>query len=131
MSKSGFAVVDNLGVALAAVEDLVEGADEVERPGLERASREIARIIASSLDPRVQWAQRILAGAGVDAGDMVAAVRALRSHASGLGILEAGVLVRRLNEAGSAVQAAGRRRPGPRPGPGPSAEGGVDGRPVS
>jgi hypothetical protein len=93
-SKSGFIVLDNLTTALSAVNRLIDTADEIDRPGLGKARREISDMIASAPDPQVQWAREILCTGGIDVNaDKVEAVRELRSHAHGLGVLEAGILV--------------------------------------
>ncbi|MFJ2954643.1 hypothetical protein [Streptomyces sp. NPDC087270] len=98
-TKPGFVVIDNLAMALAAIERLAATADGADLPGLQKACRKISEMVAASPDPRVQWALETLKEEKVNAqSDKIAAVRALRSRASGLGVLEAGIIVNKVVE---------------------------------
>ncbi|GGX38684.1 hypothetical protein GCM10010515_01150 [Streptomyces fructofermentans] len=74
-----------------AVRRALDGATPEERPGLERAAALVEEAAAASgAELRARWVAERMAEAGIESGyDSVAAIKALRGAAPGLGLLQA------------------------------------------
>ncbi|MEU8708573.1 hypothetical protein [Streptomyces sp. NPDC048565] len=90
----------DLGPVKSAVQQALNDASEVERPGLSRALEVIDGLIRTDQGPAtVEWARTTLAVAGIDPfGKETKAIQALRAARPGIKIREAGILVREVRE---------------------------------
>ncbi|MFF7159355.1 hypothetical protein [Streptomyces sp. NPDC008139] len=80
------------------IDGLIAAADDGDRPGLEKAAAAIRGFVAAAGDPQVKWARQALANSGIEATNQIDAVRELRSQAAGLGVLDAGILLKKVIE---------------------------------